>query len=128
MVRLLCHGINQKADLFQIVPTRESVSEEFVMYLEKCIKCSAQILEIHRIDIWGNRLMPVRLKSSKIHNFLKSMNVIWQPKRISTTVPINSGFYLYYNEYGKKKKCFQSLAGLQLGKSETDLYTDLKYF
>ena len=128
MVKILCHSVLQKAEVFKIVPTKKNVQDEFVLYLEKCAICEKPVLEIRRVDDLGNYLEPVRLRSKNIQKFLDSMSVIWKPEKV---VPINtpySRFSLGYNEYGTKKKCYQNISNIQLGKIETDPYLDLMVY
>ena len=128
MVRLLCHSVSQKADLYRIVPTKENIQEEYVLYVQNCVICGKPVLEINRLDIWGNKLEPVRLRTKNIQKFLDSMNVIWKPKKIYAINPAFSRFTLNYNEYGTLKKCCQNFSNLHIGKIETDPYKDLKNF
>jgi len=128
MVRLVCHGAYQKAELFKVIPTKEDVSDEFVLYLKGCAVCSSKALEIIRVDIWGNRLKSVRLKSENIDKFLDAMAVIWKPKKLNYMQTASSKFALGYNEYGVEKKCTQNLSNMQLGLIETDPYLDLLSF
>jgi hypothetical protein len=128
MVRLTCHGLNQNAVLFKIVPSSEKVHEEFVFYLKRCSICKKPVVEIVKIDIWGNKIETVRLKTKNIPGFLRSMRVISRPDKIYCTENLFSKFYLHYNEYGIRKKCFQNLSNLSLGRIETDLYEDLRTF
>ncbi|OGI28904.1 MAG: hypothetical protein A2287_05125 [Candidatus Melainabacteria bacterium RIFOXYA12_FULL_32_12] len=128
MVKILCHSVYQNAELFKIVPTKENIQDEFVLYLEKCVICEKPVLEIKRMDDMGNCLEPIRIRTKNIQKFLDSMSVIWKSKKV---VPMNtpySKFSLYYNEYGVKKKCHQNISNLQLGRIETDPYMDLKTY
>lgn len=128
MVRLLCHAVYQNAELFQIVPTKENVKEEFVLYLKNCVICEQPVLEIRRIDIWGCGMEPVRVKTKNIQKFLDSMSVIWKPGKIHPVNVVHSKFSLGYNEFGTRKKCFQNLSNLYLGRVETDPYENLKNY
>lgn len=125
MVKILCHSVLQKTQVFKIVPTKENVQEEFVLYLEKCVICQKPVLEIRRVDDLGNFLEPVRLRTKNIQKFLDKMNVIWKPDKVVSINAPYSKFNLGYNEYGTKKKCYQNISNLQLGKIETDPYLDL---
>jgi hypothetical protein len=125
MVRILCHGASQKSEIFKIEPTKSGIKDEFVFYLKKCAICENPVLQILRIDIWGNVLEPVRLKTRNIEKFLNSMSVIWKPQKLNLSSQAHSDFYLEYNEYGIKKRCYQNLSSVKLGKIETDIYKDL---
>lgn len=125
MVRILCHGALQKSEIYKIVPTKSGIKDEYVFHLKNCNICNNPVLQILRIDIWGNILEPVRLKTKNIEKFLNSMSVIWKPKRLNLSNTVYSDFYLEYNEYGIKKKCYRNLSCVKLGKMETDLFKDL---
>ncbi|MFH0702169.1 MAG: hypothetical protein V2B14_01340 [bacterium] len=126
MPRIWCHRRNQKAELFKIVPTRENIQEEFILYLKSCEVCNRPALEIIRVDVWGTLLEPARLKSKNIKKFLDSMSVIWKPKNFGFYQRGFSRFMLGYNEYGLHKKCFQNFSNLKIGIIETDPYLDLR--
>ncbi len=126
MVRILCHGALQKSEILKIEPTKSGIKDEYVFYLKSCAICNNPVLQILRIDIWGNILEPVRLKTKNIEKFLNSMSVIWKPQKLNLTDKVYSDFYLEYNEYGIKKKCYQNLSCVKLGKIETDILMDLR--
>jgi hypothetical protein len=128
MAKILCHGVYQKADIFKIVPTADNIEEEYVLYLSSCVICDRPVLEIHRIDTLGKILEPVRLKTKNIPKFLDSMTVLWKPVKLRSIAIPFSRFSLNYNEYGKRKKCYQNLYSLELGKIDTDPYKNLKHY
>jgi len=125
MVRILCHGVSQKAEIFKIIPTKLGIKDEFACYLKSCAICQNPVLQVLRVDIWGNILEPVRLKTKNIEKFLCSMSVIWKPEKLNFSSRAYSDFHLEYNEYGIKKRCYQNLSSVKLGKIETDIYKDL---
>lgn len=127
MARIICHSAKQKAELFKIAPTKNDVAHEYVLYLKRCCICDNPVLEIIRFDIWGELLPSVRLKSNNIKGFLEKMSVLEKPRKICFTAP-KGGFYLNYSEYGSKKRCYQNISTLQLGKLETDPRVGLQGF
>ena len=127
MVRLFCDGIYQPAKIMRIVPTKSGVSHEFVFYLKNCSVCSKPALEIIRIDMWGKIIPPVRLNTRNIADFLKTINVIPNKEPLVFSKPY-SRFYLCYNNFGKKEKCYQNLSRLKIGAVETDPVRDLQFF
>lgn len=128
MVKLLCHAVSQKAELFKIIPQKENIQSEFVLYLKSCVICNNPVLEIIRIDNFNNKLAPVRLKTKNIPKFLDSMSVIWKPEKINYINSAFSGFALGYNHYGTRKKCFQNISNLRIGKIETDPFANLRSY
>lgn len=129
MIKIMCHSVCQKAEFFEIKPTKYSIKKEFVLYLKKCVICNKPVLEIVRIDSFGELLKPVRLRSKNMETFLKSMVIIRRMKKLKV-VPTSgfSGFVLDYNEFGKRKKCSQNFSNLQLGRIETDPYLNLRVY
>jgi len=121
MAKLWCCRRFQPAEVFKISPTKANVFEEFVLYLPSCSCCSRPVVEIIRADVNLNIFSPIRINSKNIPNFLKKMEILWQPAKASRFVVRNkiSKFVLNYNEFGKIKACNQNISNLNLGKIET---------
>lgn len=127
MAKVLCHGVNQKARFFKIKPTKEGISEEYVLYLPACVKCGNKTLIIQRIDKNNEPVEPVRLKQKKIDEFLKAMTVLEEENKGFAKSVRASKHYLNYSEYGIKKRCYQNLSGTRIGRVDTDLFDNLKF-
>ena len=81
MANILCHGHSQKAEVFLVKPTLEIAEKEEVLYLKECNICRNPVLEIHRIDVYGESLEPIRIKTKNIDNFLSKMIVLEKEKK-----------------------------------------------
>jgi len=121
MAKLWCCRRFQPARVFKINPTKKNIFEEFVLYLSSCSCCGRPVVEIIRSDENLNILVPVRISSKNIPNFLTKMEVLWEPAKASRFVVRNkiSKFVLNYNEFGQIKECRQNISNLNLGKIET---------
>ena len=76
--------------------------------------CNNTIIQITRIDK-ENNVSTVRKNNKKgIELFKKLKNkILYEEKNYK--IENQNKFYLHYNEYGKKKKCFSNLSNLKLG-------------
>jgi len=111
---ITCHNRRQKAKIYKITPTRQGVFEEIVLHLPECSFCKNTIIEIRRIDIYGEVLPVSRMSGKKAKKFLSEMNIIWKPKTIR--IPkYKDNWYLPYSEYGSIKKCYSNLSSLKIG-------------
>jgi len=86
-------------------------------YLECCPVCEHTILQLTRID-YNNKISVYRLKNKKAKKFFEKYqkDIVSEIKDYDSSYLLNYGkFYLNYNEYGKKKKCFSNLSSMKLG-------------
>ena len=90
-------------------------------WLESCPACSHTVLQLTRIN-YNNEVSIVRktnAKARKLREKLKS-SIISEITKNHLAQPISgSSFYLFYNEFGAKKKCFSNLSTLKMGVSES---------
>lgn len=87
-----------------------------VDYLEECPVCGHTVIQVTRIDD-KNKVSVCRKineKARKLFNKLKN-SIIAEKKQEGFNSKAHSKFYLYYNEYGVKKKCYSNLSSLKLG-------------
>lgn len=108
-----CCGGLRKTRSFRLSPQDGFLLCE-LDYLHKCPVCNNTIIQITRIDN-ENKITTVRKKNKKgINLFEKLKNkILYEEKTYKITN--QNKFYLYYNEFGKKKKCFSNLKNLKLG-------------
>lgn len=108
-----CCGGLRKTRSFRLSPQGDFVLCE-LDYLKKCPICNHTTVQLTRIDK-NNKISIVRKSNRKgLELFQKLKNKILYEETNSTT-DRNGKFYLYYNEYGKKKKCYSNLKNLKLG-------------
>ena len=113
-----CCGALHKTRTFRLVP-----EDNFVLceadYLAKCPVCGHTVVQLTRIDIDDN-ISIVRKVNRKAKEFLKKLKkfILYEVCPISYN-KINCGkFYLNYNEFGVKKRCYSNLSTLKIGLTE----------
>lgn len=111
-----CCGALHKTKTFRLAP-----SDDFVIcemdYLVKCPVCGHTVVQLTRIDK-NNDISVVRKINKKAREFYKKLKkfVIYQIKPVEY---VNVGkFYLNYNEFGVKKRCYSNLSALKIGLME----------
>lgn len=121
MGKIICHNREQKAKIYQIVPTENLVSSEFIVYLEKCSVCGNPAIEVHKFDIWNKKINISRVKSKSIPYFLKQITIIRECRGIGNAFPIGAKrFFLKCSVFGKIEKCYQNLSTLKIGLIDPD--------
>ena len=114
-----CCGGLRKTRSFVLSPTENFVVCE-LDYLNKCPVCNHTVVQITRIDK-ENRLTALRYvnkKAEKIFTKLKT-KIIYQKKFIDYSKMRGKKLYLYYNEYGVKKRCYSNISNLKIGLNST---------
>ena len=113
-----CCGALHKTRTFCLLP-----SEGFRIceldYLAKCPVCGHTVVQLTRIDDKDN-LSVIRKVNKKAREFfskLKSL-VLYEEKPINFRVRHYGTFYLNYNEFGVKKRCYSNLKTLKIGLNE----------
>ena len=96
-------------------------------WLESCSVCSHTVLQLTRLD-YKNEISVIRKTNSKARKFREKLepSIISEITKSQCIQPSSgSSFYLFYNDFGKKKKCFSNLSTLKMGISENlDLKTN----
>lgn len=109
-----CAGL-RKSRSFVLIPAEGFVACE-LDYISACPICGNRVIQVTRIDV-NNSISMFRvknMKAKKLWEKLKSM-VLYE-KNIYPNIPSGRGtFYLNYNEYGIKKRCYSNLSNLKLG-------------
>ncbi|MBR2526642.1 hypothetical protein IKE67_09280 [bacterium] len=91
-------------------------------YLEECPICGHTILQLTKIDIF-NQISVYRLNNKKAKKFFEkySKDIVKEvDKPENFAFRTNGKFYLNYNEYGKKRKCYSNLSSMKLGLFENN--------
>lgn len=117
-----CCGGKRKTESYTLLPAEGFQSAE-MDFLQECPVCGHTVLQLTRIDFKGNISLcrKTNEKARKLFNKLKN-NILHKGKNFENIQSRGSKFYLYYNEYGVKKKCFSNLSSLKLGKFDTENY------
>lgn len=119
-----CSGL-RKTRSFTLSP-EENYQYAQVDYLEECPICGHTITQLTRIDT-DNKVSTCRKINEKARKFfgvLKS-SILYEKNPECQTYNTFSKFYLYYNEFGKKKKCYSNLSSLKIGLFENKEYSQI---
>ena len=110
-----CCGALHKTRTFRLVPQDNFVLCE-MDYLSKCPICGHTVTQLTRIDNKDN-ISSIRKINKKAREFFSKLknSVLYEIKPARYN-PTNVGkFYLNYNEFGVKKRCYSNLRALKIG-------------
>lgn len=109
-----CAGL-RKTKSYSVSPDADYFMAQ-VDYLEKCPICGHTVTQLTRID-FDNKVSVCRKvndKARKLFDKLKH-SILFEQKVEIPNIKTYSNFYLHYNEYGVKKKCYSNLSSLKMG-------------
>lgn len=109
-----CAGL-RKARSFSLTPEKTYLIAE-IDYLEACPVCGHTVVQLTRID-FNNNIDIIRKINEKARNFFEKIqsSILYEKKTNEIRVRAYSSFYLNYNEFGIKKKCYSNLSTLKIG-------------
>lgn len=109
-----CAGL-RKAKTFCITPESDYIMAQ-LDYLEKCPICGHTVAQLTRID-FNNNISICRKINDKARKFFNNVknSILFEQKIEYNNIKTHSKFYLHYNEYGVKKKCYSNLSTLKIG-------------
>lgn len=112
-----CAGL-RKAKTYSISPDEEYLMAQ-VDYLEKCPICGHTVTQLTRID-FNNKISICRKINNKARIFFNKIknSILFEQKTEYSGSKNYSNFYLNYNEFGIKKKCYSNLSTLKIGRFE----------
>ena len=110
-----CAGL-RKAKTYSISPEEDFMFAQ-VDYLEECPICGHTIFQLTRIDFSNNVSVcrKVNDKARKLFNKIKEAILFEKKEEVARLNGYYSKFYLNYNEFGVKKKCYSNLRSLKIG-------------
>ena len=113
---LHCCGGLGKTRRFVLAPT-ENYSGCEVDVLQNCPVCGHFVVQLTRVDR-ENNVSSVRLTNMKARKFFQKLKskILYEEKFFDYTKVKHSSFYLNYNEFGVKKRCYSNLRNLKIGK------------
>ena len=83
---------------------------------QKCPVCGHFVVQLTRADK-GNNISSIRLTNAKARKFFQKLkSKILYEEKVFDYSKVKSTFYLNYNEFGVKKRCYSNLRNLKLGK------------
>lgn len=109
-----CAGL-RNSKTYSIKP-EENYALAQVDYLESCPICGHSVIQLTRIDFDNNVSVCRKINEKARRLFDKIRNlIIFEKEPEGLRLKAYSKFYLYYNEYGIKKKCYSNLSSLKIG-------------
>ncbi|MDY6364472.1 MAG: hypothetical protein SPL73_06240 [Cyanobacteriota bacterium] len=110
-----CCGGLRKTRSFVLVPVKNFVICELDC-LNKCPRCGNYIIQLTRIDDKDN-ISTVRYTNSRAQKFWKAIEskILYEEKFINYQKYKGGKLFLYYNEYGVKKRCYSNISNLKQG-------------
>ena len=108
-----CSGLHE-CKTFKLLPD-ENFTYKQIDYLEHCPICGHTVLQLSKIDN-SNSVTIYRIKNQKARTFFEkyTKDMIEEKSDSCNIFFKNSGkFYLNYNEYGKKRKCYSNLSSMK---------------
>ncbi len=113
-----CCGALHKTRTYRIAPQDKFVLCE-IDYLTKCPICGHTVVQLTRIDDKDN-ISVVRKVNRKAKDFFAKLKskILYEIRPISCSQFNKGKFYLYYNEFGVKKRCYSNLSTLKIGLTE----------
>lgn len=113
-----CCGALHKTRTYRLVPQGSFILCE-LDYLAKCPVCGHTVVQLTRVDRDDN-ISVVRKVNKKAKLFFDKLKklILYEVRSIKYN-KVNCGkFYLNYNEFGVKKRCYSNLRTLKIGLAE----------
>ena len=114
-----CSGLH-KTRSFVLVPCGNFSMCE-LDFLKECPVCGHFIIQITRINN-NNELSSIRFRNKSAQKIWKKIqpNILYERKHYDySKIPRSGSFYLNYNEFGIKKRCYSNLSNLKIGLNST---------
>lgn len=113
-----CCGALHKTRTFKLAPQGKFLICE-LDYLTKCPICGHTVVQLTRIDN-EKKLSVIRKVNAKAKAFYQKIKskLLCEIKIINYNSQNYGKFYLNYNEFGVKKRCYSNLSTLKIGISE----------
>lgn len=114
-----CCGALHKTRSFVLSPTAGFLLCE-IDYLYKCPICTHTVVQLTRISE-NNELSAIRYVNKQARKFLDKVKskILYERRIYDYSKWYGKSYYLNYNEYGVKKRCYSNISNLQLGKNST---------
>lgn len=84
-------------------------------FLVWCKKCKKTVMQVTRISA-KNRVVTFRRTDNEARELFERMRASIRFRIVEPFSPVGnrSAFFLYYNEFGRKKKCYSNLSALRI--------------
>lgn len=117
-----CCGALRECKSFEL-KTDDTCIIKNLDYLEICPVCGHTVIQLTKVNC-KNQISSYRITNKKARKFFeKCKKDILREKETYEKIYIqpHGKFYLNYNEYGKKKKCYSNLSSLKIGLFDNNL-------
>jgi hypothetical protein len=110
-----CCGGLHKTRSFVLVPAKNFVVCE-LDYLKKCPRCENLVIQVTKIDR-ENNVTTIRYTKQKALDFWNKIQpkILYEKKYYQYLKYKGGKFYLNYNEFGIKKRCYSNIKNLKIG-------------
>ena len=91
-----------------------------VDYLKRCPVCGHLVVQLTRINNVKDEISTIRQVNTKARKFFDKLKsqILYEDKIINYPNKYHGKFYLNYNEFGVKKRCYSNLGRLKIGIAE----------
>ena len=115
-----CCGALHKTKTYCLAPQENFVLCE-IDYLSKCPICGHTVIQLTRVDN-NNNISTIRKTTKKAKEFFNKLKnkILYEIRPINYGIVNINKFYLNYNEFGIKKRCYSNLKTLKIGKFENN--------
>lgn len=110
-----CCGALRKTRTYEINDAGNKYKTCILDVLQCCPVCQNYIVQLTRVDFMNN-ICSIRKRNSKAVKFFLKLKKYIIHEFDNFKIPHGSKFFLYYNEFGTKKRCYSSLHSLKIGR------------
>ena len=123
-----CCGGLRKTRSYALVPRKTFRMCELDV-LKKCPVCGHFVVQLTRVNE-NDEISTVRKVNAKAKKFFQSLKKFILYEKVPQKIPLfgHGKFYLNYNEYGIKKRCYSNLSTLKIGLYENKDFNNLQSF
>lgn len=113
-----CCGALHKTRSYRLAPKEQFIICE-LDYLSKCPVCGHTVVQLTRVDKDDN-ISVVRKVNKKAKDFFEKLKsfILYELRPLKYNKMNCGRFYLNYNEFGVKKRCYSNLKSLKIGLAE----------
>lgn len=110
-----CCGGLRKTRSFVLAPYKNFILCELDI-LNQCPVCEHFCIQLTRLNS-ENQISTIRYTNKKAKEFLQKIKskILYERKNYAYSLRNSGKFYLNYNEYGVKKRCYSNISTLKLG-------------
>ena len=116
-----CCGGLRKTKTYRLLPQEGFLLCE-IDYLQKCPVCGHTVVQLTRVDK-EDKISTVRKTNKKAKDFFNNLKncILYEIRPVNYEAINVKRFYLNYNEYGVKKRCYSNFTTLKIGKFQKNI-------